>query len=106
MGCGARPARGRGSAARGAAPTTIKMGFWYRLTRALGIGSKIGTRKPRLKVNRYSETETKSLGHEHRVKEPVPKASIFVKNGWPGFGLRIISCLACIFLTISPTHHF
>ena len=38
--------------------------------------------------NRYPETETKSLGHEHWVKEPVPKAGIFVKNGWPGFELR------------------
>ena len=42
-------------------------------------------------LNRYPKTETNSHGHEHRVKER--------------FEHRI-SCLACIFLTISPAHHF
>ena len=55
-------------------------------------------------LNRYPATETNSRVHQHRVKEPVPKAIFFGKNSWPGFELKI-TCLACAFLTISPTHH-
>jgi hypothetical protein len=76
--------------------------------------------------NRHYEIETKSLNLHHRVKHPVPKALFSTgwnlhlvpkqflskKNQtwgeervwWPRFKIWI-SCLACAFLTISPTHH-
>ena len=79
----------------------------HNTTRKEAIGT--GCRGPKVPfLNRYPETGTFGHAHQYRVKKTVPKPlfdSIFVKNGWPGFELRI-SYLTCIFFTISLTHHF